>query len=106
MMCCVRWRAPDLPARLGGDEFAVMLRETSAESCRMVVEMMQQRLLAEMQTHQWPVTFSIGIATFLRMPPSIDDMVKLADALMYSVKHHRNGEIRQEIFGSHLKPWR
>jgi len=96
-------RASDLPARLGGDEFAVMLPETSAESCRQVVEMMQQRLLAEMQTHSWPVTFSIGIATFMRMPPSIDDMIRLADQLMYSVKHTRKGEIRQEVFGSTIK---
>lgn len=96
-------RASDLPARLGGDEFAVMLPETSAESCRLVVEMMQQRLLTEMQAHNWPVTFSIGIATFMRMPPSIDDMIRLADQLMYSVKHTRKGDIRQEIFGSTIK---
>jgi len=96
-------RASDLPARLGGDEFAVMLPETSAESCRLVVEMMQQRLLTEMQAHGWPVTFSIGIATFMRMPPSIDDMIRLADQLMYSVKNTRKGDIRQEIFGSTVK---
>ena len=93
-------RASDLPARLGGDEFAVMLPETNAESCRQVVEMMQQRLLTEMQAHHWPVTFSIGIATFMRMPPSIDDMIRMADQLMYSVKNTRKGDIRQEIFGS------
>jgi diguanylate cyclase (GGDEF)-like protein len=93
-------RSSDLAARLGGDEFAVMLPETNAESCRMVVEMMQQRLLAEMEAHTWPVGFSIGIATFLRMPPSIDDMIRLADQLMYSVKHSRKGEIRQEVYGS------
>ena len=30
-------RSSDLPGRLGGDEFAVMLPETSAEACRMVI---------------------------------------------------------------------
>jgi diguanylate cyclase (GGDEF)-like protein len=91
-------RSSDLPGRLGGDEFAVMLPETTAEACRMVVEMLQQRLLQEMAEHEWPVTFSIGIATFTRMPPSIEDMVRQADKLMYAVKHTSKGAIKQEVF--------
>jgi len=93
-------RTSDLPGRLGGDEFAVMLPETNAEACRMVVEMMQQRLLHEMKEHDWPVTFSIGIATFVRMPSSIEDMIRQADKLMYSVKQSSKGAIKQEVFGA------
>lgn len=93
-------RASDLAGRLGGDEFAVMLPETSAEACRMVIEMLQQRLLLEMKQHDWPVTFSIGIATFMRMPTSIEEMIRQADKLMYAVKHSSKGAIKQEIFGS------
>lgn len=91
-------RSSDLPGRLGGDEFAVMLPETNAEACRMVIEMLQQRLLHEMQEHNWPVTFSIGIATFLRMPESIEDMIRQADKLMYAVKNTSKGAIKQEVF--------
>jgi diguanylate cyclase (GGDEF)-like protein len=91
-------RSSDLPGRLGGDEFAVMLPETNAEACRMVVEMLQQRLLHEMKEHNWPVTFSIGIATFLRMPASIEDMIHQADKLMYAVKNTSKGAIKQEVF--------
>jgi len=46
---------------------------------------LQQRLLQEMSAHNWPVTFSIGIATFTRMPESIEEMIRQADALMYAV---------------------
>jgi diguanylate cyclase (GGDEF)-like protein len=91
-------RSSDLPGRLGGDEFAVMLPETNAEACRMVIEMLQQRLLHEMKEHHWPVTFSIGIATFLTMPPSIEDMIRQADKLMYAVKNASKGAIKQEVF--------
>ena len=70
-------RSSDLPGRLGGDEFAVMLPETNAEACRMVIEMLQQRLLHEMKAHNWPVTFSIGIATFLRMLPFLPKIAAL-----------------------------
>jgi diguanylate cyclase (GGDEF)-like protein len=93
-------RGSDLAGRLGGDEFAVMLPETNAEACRMVIEMLQQRLLHEMNENGWPVTFSIGIATFTRMPPSIDDMVRQADKLMYAVKNSSKGAIKQEVFGA------
>jgi diguanylate cyclase (GGDEF)-like protein len=91
-------RSSDLPGRLGGDEFGIMLPETSAEACRMVVEMLQQRLLQEMADHKWPVTFSIGIATFTRMPSSIEDMIRQADKLMYAVKFTSKGAIKQEVF--------
>ncbi len=91
-------RSSDLPGRLGGDEFAVMLPETNAEACRMVIEMLQQRLLHEMKEHSWPVTFSIGIATFLRMPASIEEMIRQADKLMYAVKNTSKGAIKQEVF--------
>jgi len=91
-------RSSDLPGRLGGDEFAVMLPETNAEACRMVIEMLQQRLLHEMNEHNWPVTFSIGIATFLTMPESIEDMIRQADKLMYAVKNTSKGAIKQEVF--------
>jgi diguanylate cyclase (GGDEF)-like protein len=91
-------RSSDLAGRLGGDEFAVMLPETNAEACRMVVEMLQQRLLHEMKEHTWPVTFSIGIATFLSMPSSIEDIIRQADKLMYAVKNSSKGAIKQEVF--------
>ena len=91
-------RSSDLAGRLGGDEFAVMLPETNAEACRMVIEMLQQRLVHAMKEHHWPVTFSIGIATFLRMPASIEDMIRQADKLMYAVKNTSKGAIKQEVF--------
>ena len=93
-------RGSDMPGRLGGDEFAVMLPETNAEACRMVIEMLQQRLLQEMKENDWPVTFSIGIATFIRMPASIEFMIRQADKLMYSVKNSSKGAIKQEVFGA------
>ena len=93
-------RGSDLAGRLGGDEFAVMLPETNAEACRMVIEMLQQRLLHEMKENNWPVTFSIGIATFTRMPSSIEDMIRQADKLMYAVKNSNKGAIKQEVFGA------
>ena len=42
--------------------------------------------MEEMQQAGWPVTFSIGVLTCLEAPQSIDEVIRLADDLMYSVK--------------------
>ena len=82
----------------GSDTWSGNLPETNAEACHMVIESLQQRLLQEMQKNGWPVTFSIGIATFTRMPASIDHMISQADKLMYQVKNSSKGAIKQEVF--------
>ncbi len=85
-------RRTDLLARLGGDEFALLLPETDADMVRIVCEKLQGGLLAEMVRHQWGVTFSIGVLTCQAIPPSVDELLKRADELMYAVKHgSKNG---------------
>ena len=44
------------------------------------------------QRNGWPVTFSMGVVTFERMPASVDEMLNIADAQMYSAK--QNGKNR------------
>lgn len=92
-------RSTDVPARLGGDEFAVMLTEAHAGSGATVLHALRARLLEAMQRRGWPVTFSMGLATFSEMPGSVDDMIRQADKLMYRVKKDGKGDIREEVFG-------
>jgi diguanylate cyclase (GGDEF)-like protein/PAS domain S-box-containing protein len=79
-------RGTDSVGRLGGDEFAVLLPETNQNEGRVVVEKLQKQLLGAMQERGWPVTFSIGLISFQVPPESIEDMVREADRVMYSVK--------------------
>ena len=53
-----------------------------------------------MQRDEWPVTFSIGVITFLKTPESADYVVQRTDELMYFVKNHGKDQIRQEIVAS------
>ena len=39
-----------------------------------------------MQAERWPVTFSIGVASYRTTPPDFDALLKQADELMYEVK--------------------
>ena len=79
-------RGTDTVGRLGGDEFAVLLPETDQQHGTVVVQKVQAQLLEAMHQKKWPVTFSIGLISFQTPPESIDDMVREADRVMYSVK--------------------
>lgn len=80
-------RSTDVVARLGGDEFALLLPETGYDAAEIVIQKVHQSLLAAMIAKAWPVTFSVGVVTFLTPPESVDRMINIADGFMYSVKH-------------------
>lgn len=83
-------RATDSIARIGGDEFAVLFVETNLEQARIVVNKLRDKLQAEMDSEGWAVTFSIGLLVCINPPESVDELIKIADDLMYEVK--RNGK--------------
>lgn len=91
-------RSTDSVARLGGDEFGLLLPETDFSAAEVVVRKVQQSLLAAMDRRGWPVTFSIGVVTFITPPDSVDSMIKTADGFMYSVKHGgKNRIVHKEV---------
>jgi diguanylate cyclase (GGDEF)-like protein len=92
-------RAVDVVARLGGDEFAVLMPETDAAAARVAVARLRRRLLEEARGGGWPVTYSIGVATFDTPPASVDEMLRAADELMYAAKRHGKNSVRQSISG-------
>lgn len=91
-------RSTDLPARLGGDEFAVMLPGLDARGASQATQILQSRLLSAMEHRGWPITFSIGLATFTAALDSADEMIKRADMLMYKMKREGKGGISEQVF--------
>jgi len=93
-------RANDVIARLGGDEFAVLLPETGGEAARAVMERIQKHLREAVQQTNWPVTFSIGVATFSAPPDNVDNMLRQADDLMYAAKQDGKNTLRHAVVGA------
>jgi len=91
-------RKIDVIARLGGDEFALLLPETSQESARVALAKLQGGLLEEMQQNNWSITFSVGVLTCNAAPPKTDELVKMADELMYSVKRGNKNSIKYSTY--------
>jgi diguanylate cyclase (GGDEF)-like protein len=91
-------RETDIAVRLGGDEFGILMPETDHEAARVVLPKLKERLSETMKKKRWPVTFSIGVMTFMTPPVSIDDMISRVDNLMYTVKKSGKNEIRYDVF--------
>ena len=90
-------RAVDVVARLGGDEFALLMPETDGAAARLAVRRLRQRLLEAARAGGWPVTFSVGVVTWEAPPANVDEMLRAADALMYSAKRGGKGAVRHQI---------
>jgi len=80
-------RRSDTVGRLGGDEFAVIFPETDhAEALAIEAKLRRALIKITRPRPWWAVTFSIGIATFVRMPVSADSAMAFVDQLMYQAK--------------------
>jgi diguanylate cyclase (GGDEF)-like protein len=92
-------RRSDCVARIGGDEFAILLPETGSQAAEAVLNKLRRVLLENMEKNRWPVTFSIGAVTYNTEPASLDEMIRRADELMYSVKTTGKNNIAQMVVG-------
>ena len=90
-------RRSDLAARLGGDEFAILLPDASETESGIAIGKVRARLQEAMSRRNWPVTFSIGLVTFRSPPHSVDELIREADGLMYSVKTSGKDSIKARV---------
>ncbi len=90
-------RAMDILARIGEDEFALLFPETQPEPAQVVTRRIQKSLHELMQKNEWPVTFSIGVVTFLLPPNSVEEMTRKADHLLFAAKNSGKNMVKHEI---------
>ncbi len=74
-------RTGDTVARLGGDEFAILISEADARAAEIVSTRIQSAIRSKLT-----LTCSIGALTCVAPPPSVDELVRKADHLMYEAK--------------------
>lgn len=91
-------RATDTIARLGGDEFAILLPETGPESAEVIIQKVQ-KLNLDVLKNGWPMTLSMGVASFVRPPTTVDEILKLSDVLMYEAKNGGKNTIKYRVYG-------
>lgn len=94
-----RLRKTDLFARLGGDEFAFLLAETGPELAKTIISKFQEDIVLRIQEKYSPVTFSIGMLTCIDSSLTLEEILKVVDDLMYSVKREGKAGIKCSVYG-------
>jgi diguanylate cyclase (GGDEF)-like protein len=89
-------RQTDTVARMGGDEFAIILPNTRKDAAGRVLSKVLRALDEAMLRGEYPVTFSIGAVTFLNPPESLQEMIRQADRVMYSIKSTGKNRLEQK----------
>ncbi len=82
-------RETDLVARLGGDEFAILLPDADRSGAGHVADSIVERVRENSRTLEGAarrVTASIGVVTFAAAAARTEDILALADMLMYDAK--------------------
>ncbi|MFG1927060.1 diguanylate cyclase [Cryptosporangium sp. NPDC048952] len=86
----VAMRGGDLVARYGGEEFAILIPNTLPPIAREIAERVRLSIsevpMAVSPTTSVSVAVSIGVATMPEDATSVDDLVLLADQLLYASK--------------------
>jgi diguanylate cyclase (GGDEF)-like protein len=105
-------RDTDISYRYGGDEFVVILVDSDGQSGKIVGE----RILAKIRSQDYPVdirdnsksiklSVSIGVAEFPTDAKNAEEVLAIADRMMYEAKESGRGLVfnTQDVFKSSLK---
>ena len=91
------FREPDIIARIGGDEFVVLAIEGRKDSAEMLIS----RLQGDLDTHnakrkrRYKLSLSMGVERYdPECPCSIDELLAMADSLMYGQKRKGLATVR------------
>lgn len=87
-------RSTDTVARVGGDEFSLLLPSANRQEAQIVLDKVRAHLHEEMRRRNFPVTFSIGVVTCLAPPHSAEQIINMADEVMYEVKNSTKNDVR------------
>jgi diguanylate cyclase (GGDEF)-like protein len=93
-------RRTDTVARLGGDEFGILLSGATSEQAGEALNRLRTKIQAHRVGGQWPITLSIGLATFDRTALDPEAVIALCDSLMYRAKRTGRGHMLHEHFAA------
>lgn len=84
------FRQSDILARLGGDEFCVLMTDAGQDSSREIRKRLQKRVSLTNDLSAWGgrVSLSVGIADVPAVHPPLEELLRIADELMYADKRN------------------
>ncbi len=96
-------RETDILARVGGDEFAAILPRCDERTATKIVGRIRTRIERHNKKQpSLPLSVSIGVATAGSPMQFLNEIVKIADDLMYRDKLHRSASTRSRLVNTLL----
>jgi diguanylate cyclase (GGDEF)-like protein len=86
-------RRSDVVARYGGDEFVILMPETSIDQAHALAERLRLWLSQDAMLAEHRISGSFGVASFPAHGFSAEDIIRVADAGMYSAKHNGGNRV-------------
>jgi diguanylate cyclase (GGDEF)-like protein len=93
-----RVRSTDIIARLGGDEFAILFPSAGQQEAKILLEKIHASLSGQLNKKYSFITISAGAVTYTAVPVSLEETIKLADELMYSIKNSTKNGIKYSLY--------
>lgn len=97
-------RPTDVVGRLGGDEFALLLPDTDVAAATNPLNRLRAAVRTIAGRTGYPISASIGAATFVRPPQDLDALLRVADQLMYRAKNEGKDRILQRLVEGPVAP--
>jgi len=89
-------RVGDVVCRFGGDEFALLFPETDDTSCAMLANRIIEVAKTEFKNKGWPIALSAGCVTSTGSSQSIEELLRIADGKMYSMKKEARAQLHTD----------
>jgi diguanylate cyclase (GGDEF)-like protein len=96
-------RKTDIFARMGGDEFIIFFPATDQNSVKVVAQKVREGLDGLSRSTGWAMSISMGVVTCTRGPCDLDDLITVADKLMYDVKHAGKNDVFYAEYASPIE---
>jgi GGDEF domain-containing protein len=81
-----------------GDEVLQLLPEITAKQAQTTIERLRMCLREVMDAFKYPVTCSIGVITIIHNPPAAQEIIKMADDLMYEAKRAGKNTVKYDVW--------
>jgi diguanylate cyclase (GGDEF)-like protein len=91
-------RSNDVVARLDGNEFALLLPQTNDVQAQQVFTRLHPQMKEVLKAESMHLEYSIGVATFLEMPDTFEELAAETEQLLKTVKSSGKNSLKYQIF--------